>query len=265
MSRDPPPPKPAKARANAAEPGRRLALLSANIQAGARTDSYSDYLSRPWSHVLPHPTKRGNLDHLARLLGTFDLVGLQEADPGSLRSGFLNQTHYLAEAAGFPFWSHQPNRRVGPIASSANGLLSKIEPDEVRDYPLPSRIPGRGVLWARYGEGAHALIVLVAHLSLSAKARMVQLGFIAELMQDAPHGILMGDFNCETNAAEMRALYDRCHLQPPDVHLPTFPSWKPERAIDHILATEGVQVARRWALPDVPSDHLATAAEIILP
>jgi endonuclease/exonuclease/phosphatase family metal-dependent hydrolase len=253
---------PADARA---EPGKRLSLLSANIQAGARTDSYSDYVSKPWAHVLPHPTKRGNLDQLAGLLSEFDLVGLQEADPGSLRSGFLNQTHYLAEAAGFPFWSHQPNRRVGPIASSANGLLSRIEPDEVRDYPLPGRIPGRGVLWARYGEGPHALIVLIAHLSLSAKARMVQLGYLGELLQEAPHGVLMGDFNCESDAAEMRMLYRQCRLLPPDCHLPTFPSWRPQRAIDHILATEGVRVERRWALPSVPSDHLATAAVIELP
>lgn len=247
------------------EPGRRLALLSANIQAGARTDSYRDYLTKPWSHVLPHRDKRGNLDHLAGRLAEFDLVGLQETDPGSLRSGFLNQTHYLAEAAGFPFWSHQPNRRVGPIASSANGLLSRTEPDEVRDYALPSRIPGRGVLWARYGEGAHALIVLVAHLSLSAKARAVQLGFLAELLQDSAHGVLMGDFNCEPDAAEMQTLYRNGRLQPPDCHLPTFPSWQPLRAIDHILATEGVRIERRWALPAVPSDHLATAAVIEVP
>jgi len=258
-------PPPSVSESTAAEPGRRLALLSANIQAGARTDSYRDYVTRPWAHVLPHATKQTNLDQLAALLSEFDLVGLQESDPGSLRSGFLNQTHYLAEAAGFPFWSHQPNRKVGRIASSANALLSRVEPDEVRDYALPSRIPGRGVLWSRYGEGPHALIVLVAHLSLSAKARLAQLGFIAELLQEAPHGVLMGDFNCESTSTEMKLLYDRCRLLPPDTHLPTFPSWRPQRAIDHILATEGVNVPRRWALPDVPSDHLATAAIIELP
>ena len=82
---------------------RRLRLLSANIQAGASTRSYSDYVTRPWNHVLPRREKRNNLDALADLATPFDVVGLQEADPGSLRSGFLNQTHYLAERAGFPF------------------------------------------------------------------------------------------------------------------------------------------------------------------
>ena len=52
------------------------------------------------------------LPQLAQLAGQYDIVGLNESDPGSLRSGFTNQTHYLAERAGFGFWSHQPNRRV---------------------------------------------------------------------------------------------------------------------------------------------------------
>lgn len=245
--------------------GQRLTVLSANIQAGASTRGYRDYVTRPWSHVLPAREKRNNLDALAELAAQFDLVGLQEADPGSLRSGFLNQTHYLAEKAGFPFWSHQPNRRVGRIASSANGLLSRIEPSEVLDYPLPSRIPGRGVLLARYGEGEDALLMAVAHLSLSIKARLGQIAFLAELLGSARHAVLMGDFNCEPEASEMGALYERAGLVRPDARVATFPSWQPRRAIDHILVSDGIRVARRWALPSTLSDHLAVAAELELP
>jgi len=90
---------------------RRLNLLSCNILAGGSMKRYRDYVTHSWKHVLPHG-KRANLDGLARVIGAFDLVGLQEADAGSLRSGFLNQTQYLAEAAQFPYWTHQPNRRV---------------------------------------------------------------------------------------------------------------------------------------------------------
>lgn len=246
-------------------PGRRLRVLSANIQAGASTRSYRDYVTRPWSHVLPAREKRNNLDALADLSAGFDLVGLQEADPGSLRSGFLNQTHYVAERAGFPYWSHQPNRRVGRIASSANGLLSRIEPSEVLDYPLPSRIPGRGVLLARYGSGAASLLVAIAHLSLSIKARAVQIAFLADLLGEAPHAVLMGDFNCEHGADEMCELYDRAGLVRPTERLATFPAWQPRRAIDHILVSEGITLERRWALPGMLSDHLAVGAELQLP
>ena len=96
----------------------------------------------------------------AELLADFDLVGLQEADAGSLRSGFLNQTQYLAEAAGFPYWSHQPNRKIAQFAASSNGLLTRMKPDAVFDYPLPGSIPGRGALWARFGSGDGELIVV---------------------------------------------------------------------------------------------------------
>src|SRR3546814_5407651 len=95
------------------------------------------------------------LDAFARLITSYDLVGLQESDPGSLRSGFMNQTHYLAQQSEMPFWSHQPNRRVGGIASSANGLLSRLPLHEVMDYPLPGRLPGRGVLIARLRSEEH--------------------------------------------------------------------------------------------------------------
>ena len=126
-----------------------LNLLSCNILAGGSMARYRDYVTQSWKHVLPARSKRGNLDRFAGLLADFDVVGLQEADAGSLRSGFVNQTQYLAEAAHFPYWSHQPNRNVARFAASANGLLTRIAPDEVRDYPLPGRIPGRGALWAR--------------------------------------------------------------------------------------------------------------------
>ena len=101
--------------------------------------------------LMPGDPKRA--ERIAQLAGTHDIVGLQEADPGSWRSGFTNQTHYLAERAGFEYWSHQPNRRVGAVASSANGLLSRLEPIEVINHALPGRIGGRGVLISRFGEG----------------------------------------------------------------------------------------------------------------
>lgn len=244
---------------------RRLSLLSFNIQAGATTRGFGEYVTRPWTHVLPHRDKRSNLDAIAGVAQRFDIVGLQEADPGSLRSGFLNQTHYLAEQAEFPFWSHQTNRRVGRIAGSANGLLSRFEPVEVLDYALPSRIPGRGALFVRFGADAGGLVVVVAHLSLTIKARIAQVAFIAELLAGHEHAVLMGDLNCEPTAAELEPLYEHTALMPSEICPPTFPSWSPRRAIDHILVSQRLAVGKRWCLPDPLSDHLGVAAEIRLP
>ena len=244
---------------------RRLRLLSANIQAGSSTRRYSDYATRSWSHVLPLGSKRLSLDTIAQLAGGHDIVGLNESDPGSLRSGFTNQTHYLAQRGGFHYWSHQPNRRVGGVASSANGLLSHLEPVEVIDHALPGRIAGRGVLLAHFGEDKHGLTIAVAHLSLGAQSRASQLAFIAELLHDHPNAVLMGDFNCDLERPEMRMLFKRTRLQPPDDVVATFPSWRPQRAIDHILLGDGLRRGHARAMAAAQSDHLALSLELDVP
>jgi endonuclease/exonuclease/phosphatase family metal-dependent hydrolase len=244
---------------------RRLRLLSANIQAGSSTRGYQDYVTRSWSHVLPAGNKRGSLDLIAELAGRHDIVGLQESDPGSLRSGFTNQTHYLAQRGGFAYWSHQPNRRMGGVASSANGLLSKLEPKRVEEHSLPGRVKGRGVLIGTFGNGDDALTVAVAHLSLGAQSRKSQIDFIAELLGDHPHAVLMGDFNSDPDQPEMQGLYRNTGLQPPASCVPTFPSWRPQRAIDHVLVTPALLIATMQAMPAAHSDHLALSVELDVP
>lgn len=243
-------------------PRASLRLLSCNILAGASVRSYRDYVTRTW---LPHRGKRANLDGLARRFAEFDLIGLQESDAGSLRSGFLHQTRYLAEAAGFPYWTHQPNRRMSKLAQSANGLLSRIEPDEVIDYPLPGRIPGRGALFARFGENGEAFVIVVAHLSLGPQARERQLGFIGEVLNGHANAVLMGDLNCAIDSPELRQLFKKTRLRPPRESAPTFPSWRPRRAIDHIIVSESLELEKLWTLPQGFSDHLPIAASIKLP
>ncbi len=240
-----------------------LRLLSCNILAGASVRSYRDYVTHSLNAMLPGRRKIDNLDRLAALLPQFDVIGLQEADAGSLRSGFLNQTRYLAEASGMPYWSYQSNRPVAKLSHTANGLISRIEPTAVLDYPLPGH--GRGALLVRFGEGEHAFAVVIAHLSLRAPSRARQLAFISEILADYPQAVLMGDLNTSADSSEMRQLFARTNLQPPMLDAPTFPSWKPRRALDHILVSPSVQLEKVWTLPQAFSDHLPLAAEIRLP
>lgn len=237
-----------------------LRLLSSNIQAGSITRAYREYLTRSWSHVFPNG-KRINLDALADGFSMFDIVGLQECDPGSLRSGFDNQCAYLAERARFPYWSHQANRRISRIAGSGNALLSRMEPTELLDYALPGRIAGRGVLLAKFDTGDAAWQLAITHLSLGVRSRQLQLGFLAELLADAPRLVLMGDFNCAADAPEMQVLYQRTRLQPPSSQPPTFPSWAPVRAFDHVLCA-GFEALCYRTVAAAGSDHLAVAVEL---
>ncbi len=253
------------AAANAREPNRQLRLLSYNIQAGQSVKRYREYVTRGWQHVLPHPSKRRNLREVATLVSGYDLVALQEADAGSLRSGFQNQVQWLAETAGFPFWSHQPNRRVAKLAESSNGLLSRFEPSGMIDHRLPGAIPGRGALEAVFGSGTGRLRVIVAHLALTLRARRSQLAYLVEVIGDDPHVVLRGDFNCTIDSGELRHLFAKTALQPPELAPSTFPSWRPRHAIDHILVAEPLKPL----VLEVPlvhaSDHLPLALTVELP
>ena len=72
-------------------PVHKLKVLTYNIQVGISYTSYRHYLTRSWRHVLPFHGRQEILDSIARFISGFDIVGLQEVDAGSLRSGYINQ------------------------------------------------------------------------------------------------------------------------------------------------------------------------------
>jgi endonuclease/exonuclease/phosphatase family metal-dependent hydrolase len=248
-----------------ASPGQRLRLLSYNVQAGIATSRYRHYLTHSWKHVLHHPQRFHNLDRMAQVLQEFDIVGLQEVDAGSRRSGFINLTEYLAERAGFPFWDDKTNRRLGRFARHSMGVLSRFRPTEIIEHRLPGRIPGRGALAVRFGRRDASLVVMIVHLALSRRARMLQLEYLSELVNEHRNVVLMGDMNCRSDSEEIDLLIDRTMMREPTHGLHTFPSWRPQRNIDHILVTPTVQVSRADVLDHPVSDHLPIAMEIVLP
>jgi endonuclease/exonuclease/phosphatase family metal-dependent hydrolase len=243
----------------------RLRLLSYNIQSGLSTHTYSQYLTRSWRHLVPVPSRMVNLDGIARILTDYDLVGLQEVDAGSLRSGFVNQVKYLAAYAGFEHVCDQSNRKIGMISQHGNALLSRIRPDGITEHKLPGLIPGRGVLEVRFGSGADALHVLILHMALGRRGRLRQIEFLAELVRDCRHVILMGDLNCPSDSREMTVLLESARLCEPEPGLLTFPSWRPDRQLDHILVSPSIVVERVEVLDHIYSDHLPIAMEVRLP
>lgn len=242
-----------------------LRLLSYNIQAAVASTRPHHYLTRSWKHVLPHPSSFDNLDRIARLAANYDLVAIQEADAGSMRSYFVNQVEYLARRGRFPFWCHQTNRDLGKFAQHSNGLLSKIRPNLISQYKLPGLIPGRGAILIELGPGRAPLAVLLVHLALGKRARARQFDFIGELIGGYEHAVVMGDFNCVPESREMNSLLNKANLCEPTQALHTFPSWRPYRNIDHILVSPSLKISNLQVIQHALSDHLPIAVEIELP
>lgn len=247
------------------ENGRSLRLLSYNIQTGTSTNHYRQFLTGSWKQILPHSQRIENLGNIAHMASDYDIVGLQEVDAGSLRSGFINQIEYMAVRGQFPYWFHQTNRKLGKIAQHSNGLLSKVMPSEVADHKLPGILPGRGALFARFGHGSDSLVVVILHLALGKRARMRQLNYVAEVSSDFKHVIVMGDMNCKPDSAEIQALLKNSDLHEPAADLYTWPSWRPKRSIDHILVSSSLRVEKTAVLSHTYSDHLPISMELTLP
>ncbi|RJS92871.1 endonuclease/exonuclease/phosphatase family protein [Salinisphaera sp. Q1T1-3] len=242
-----------------------LSILSFNMQVGIGTRRYREYVTRGWRHLLPSQAVTDNLERIAELVAGHDIVGLQEIDAGSRRSRYRNQIEAIARQAGYAYWEVQVNRDLGRVAQHGLGLISRYAPYDVSEHKLPGRVPGRGALIARFGTPAAPLTVVVTHLSLGARSRAQQLEAICELVADEPNVVLMGDTNC--NSAELIAdsalaasalrVYDRA--------LPTFPSWRPRRGIDHILTSASLEVRQARVVDAVLSDHRPVAMRVGIP
>jgi len=239
-----------------------LRLMTFNIQVGINTDAYRQYFTKGWKHLLPHESRARNLSQIAQLVAGYDLVGLQEIDGGSLRSGFLNQVEYLSQAAGFPYWYAQTNRNLGPLAQHGNGLLSRIEPNGLEDHKLPGMIPGRGAVFVRLPYANDEVVVVMLHLSLGRQSQQRQLAYVAEKVKHEKHVIIMGDMNTHMshllNDSPLRTL----NLHPAVGTEPTYPAWEPSLTLDHVLVSSGLEIVHHQVLDCRVSDHLPIAVHV---
>lgn len=243
----------------------KLNLLSYNIQTGVDTRRFHEYLTHSWKHVLPHRDRLLNLNRIATMLSDYDLVGLQEVDSGSLRSGFVDQTEYLAQRAGYPHWYRQINRRLGKLAQHSNGVLSRIRPTAIHEHKLPG-LPGRGAMLLEFASSwDQPLVVCIMHLALGRRARSRQLVYVGELVSQYSYLVVMGDFNCDCDSQELKTLVKTASLHGPECSMKTFPSWRPKHNLDHILVSESLQVENSRVLDYPLSDHLPVSMQVALP
>jgi len=237
-------------------------LLSYNVQVGINTKKSMDYFTSSWKHFMPHTRRIENMKRLARFIRDYDIVGLQELDGGSFRSGFVNQAEYLAMAAGFDCWYDKINRNMGPVAKHSMGVLSRFKPENVERHDLPG-FPGRGCLTVTYGK-ERELGIILAHLSLGKRARLKQVDFLCELVSQFSNAVLMGDLNCVPKSEEIERLKKKAGLKDFGTARPSYPSWDPIQRLDHILVSDGLKIRNACVLPWSLSDHLPISMEIEL-
>ena len=166
----------------------------------------------------------------------------------------------MRDLSDLPYALAQTNRRLGKLSLHGNLILSKTPLREVLNQPLPSRIPGRGVLAAAVESTHGALVVANVHLSLGALDQHRQLRFIRNRLAAWPDVLITGDYNCTPDAPQLRILAEHGYRRLGDAS-PTFPSWKPQKALDHAFLKGGL-TARSHVSPQRDSDHLPRVIEL---
>jgi len=241
-----------------------LRILSYNTHVCIKASRSSERLRNLWKHVLPSRCKVHNLEKISGLISSFDMVGIQESDAGSLRSGFVNHTSLLAYLSGFDYWAEQVNRDM-VFARHSIGFLSRHPIACVTRHQLPGKIPGRGLMIAHLDLNGQRIAFAVSHLSLGARDRARQAGYIGDIIRELDcKTILMGDFNCTSDSEELSVITGRTGLRPAIKNMPTYPSWKPCRDIDHVLVSEGIRIRKAQVLDFAMSDHLPLAIEALI-
>lgn len=238
-----------------------LKLLSYNIQVGIASKRYSHYVTKSWQHLLPNRARARNLAEIAELIKHFDLIALQEVDGGSFRTGFMNQVHYLAHAAGKAFWHQQLNRNLGQVGQHSNAVISDLHPTDIQNHTLPG-FKGRGAIAFELPDAE--LVIIVTHLALTKQSQNLQLSYIKSILDRYPNGIVMGDFNTDSQHLLHDSPLADCNLKTVQKQ-PTYPSWQPTKCLDHILVSDSIVVHRVGVVDFKLSDHLPVALEIEYP
>ena len=241
-----------------------LRILSYNTHVCIRASRSSERLKNLWKHVLPSRCKMNNLREMSRFISSFDVVGIQESDAGSLRSYFMNHTKLLAHLGGFDHWAEQVNRQL-VFARHSIGFLSRYRILDITRHQLPAKIPGRGLMVAHLDLGGEPVAFAVAHLSLGSRDRIRQALYIGDIIREIDcRTILMGDFNCTSDSDELWVITTKTGLRPAIRNMPTYPSWKPLRDIDHIMVSDGITIRKAHAPDFFMSDHLPLAIEAVI-
>ncbi len=234
--------------------GQSITVLTCNIHHAQGTDG------------------RVDVARVAEAVRGADIVGLEEVDVHSARSGFIDEARVIASRLGM-------NHVFGETQSwlwfmkYGNAILSRYPIVSSRNHDLPRLSERRRMLQADLRVGSQVVHAFVAHLSLNQAERALQVAEIARLLARTPgRKVLVGDFNARPTFPEI-ATVERSMADAWDVRGGgpgySFSSTNPRIRIDYVFVSpigirvDSVRVRNpRQADGSQPSDHLPVEARI---
>ena len=187
-----------------------------------------------------------------------DVIALQEVDRGWERSGGVDQVDELERSTGLNIYFgatvvREDGAEYGIALASSLQLDASFEP-----LPRLGDEEPRGYIRA---EGPD-ITFFVTHLSRSRRARVMQTEQLAEVARQSQPVVVMGDLNQPER--HLRPFLE-AGFDPGAARLPTLPSTRPRRRVDHVLAGGGAMVTSAWTPRTLASDHVPLVAVVSLP
>ncbi|MBQ8894394.1 MAG: endonuclease/exonuclease/phosphatase family protein [Clostridia bacterium] len=197
-----------------------------------------------------------------------DVVGIQEADVDSKRSGPGNQIQMAAEALGYPYWyfAKAITHRSG-TGAYGHGILSRypILSAETVDYAVVGENDHDGNrCYARLllDVGGKELAFYNTHLTLDRAGRAAELEQVMASMKQDARAVLTGDMNALPE--EICSHVDPALFAMLNPGIPTFPQGENSvKAIDHIIVGCSLKRSESITVHSADcSDHNLIYAEI---
>lgn len=249
-----------------------LRFFSLNIAHGRSTATHQA--------LLKPGTAERNVTAIADVIRNLeaDVVALQEADGPSSWSGNFDHVATLAKHAGLADHvrgNHNPFSLGRFQLESGTALLARLPLADKGDHPFKTvwrDTKGFVVAALRVPHwGNFEIDVASVHLDfLRPGVRRRQILQMVEILKNRRRPlVLLGDFNvCFRRDNEALRLFEDMlgvHACAPENEAPTFPSIRPRRRLDWVLATSDIHFAEYHTLSTPLSDHLGIVADLALP
>lgn len=199
-----------------------------------------------------------------------DVIGIQEVDSCTLRTGYVDQLKSLAQRTDMNYF-HAVFRNMPTNGRCGNGILYKKNLKPIKSWTKifeynNERTGSVGVL------EFENFVVACTHFSTEENVRFNHINIVNQLFEDygSKPVFIVGDFNAEPNSEEMKLMKIKWNVISPEKF--TYKANHPEKCIDYICCkkTSGrVQILNKKVVDHVAdadvskdSDHLPVYVDV---